>query len=98
MNRIKRIMKTTEPTLAGLTALLTTSLLSVAAYLAIVAPMTISIWKEEERALSAIAKLTVNASHICTSLGLFIFPILLLVFLGSIVWLILALKGKSDDT
>lgn len=90
-------MKTVSSILAGLTALLTAALLSIAAYLAFIAPKTIATWQEEGRAISVLEKLIVTGSHACSTFGIVILPVILLAFSASIVWLIYAIKGNSTN-
>lgn len=89
-------MKQNISVLAGLSALLTGALLSIAAYLSFIAPRTIAIWQEEGRAISVLEKAIVTASHVCTTFGIILLPLLLLAFLASVVWLISAIMGNAD--
>jgi type II secretory pathway component PulF len=93
----EKIMKAVQSVFAGLSALLTLTLLSVVAYLAFVFPKTVAVWQDEGRAISVLEQLCVNASHACSSLGIVLIPLLLLCFLAAVFWAIVAAKGNRAN-
>ncbi|OVE74836.1 hypothetical protein BVX97_06140 [bacterium E08(2017)] len=61
-------------------------LLTGMAYMTFVFPKTVAQWADQGRELSSLEYMLANLSDFSTSYGLFIIPLLLIAFLGCIVW------------
>jgi len=91
-------MKNVQTSLAALASLLTACLLAAAVFVRFALPGVIAAWGQEDRSLSLIEKLTVNIGMFYFSFQLLILPILLLAFLASLAWLILAMsRGRAGN-
>ena len=88
------IMKKGRAVIPGVLALLTGGIAGASMYLAFVFPKTLAVWENEGLTLSGFQILMANASSFCTHYGLLLLPVLLLGFLASLVWLILAVMTK----
>jgi type II secretory pathway component PulF len=75
--------------------LITGGMTGAVIYLVFVFPSTLLVWHKEARALSVPQRLMANASGFCISYGLLLLAFLLLSFLASLVWMILAAMKKT---
>jgi type II secretory pathway component PulF len=99
-------MKRIHTYLAGILALISALVLAGVFHLAFIFPKTVAVWADEGRDLSVVQTTLVNLSEVCKSFGLFVIPILLLIFIGCSIWAVIAgmaMQRKSannalDDT
>jgi len=90
--------KTTQIKIAAVLAVLMFGALAAVVYLAFVFPKTLALWAEQGRPLSVAEQTIANLSMFCRSFGLFLFPLLLIVVVGSVVWAAVAGHGIKSGT
>ena len=86
--------------LSSLLIVITIALSIVFFYFTFAFPLILAGWKEQGRVLAGNEILLANLSKFCMSYGVVIMPLFFFSFIGSIVWLIVALLKKttrSDD-
>jgi type II secretory pathway component PulF len=86
-------MMKTHVLIASFCALLAGLCLVGVAYLSFVFPKKVALWADEGRDLSSADQLLANLSSLCTSNGVVLLPVLLLVVVGCVVWSVKA--GKA---
>ena len=85
-------MKKTQTFVAGTLTILAVLALAGVAHLTFVFPKTMAVWADEGRPLSVVEQALANLSGFCTSFGLLLIPVLLLVVVGCGIWTVLAGK------
>ena len=89
-------MKKAQIVMAAALMLMTVAAVGMLIYLVYVFPGTVSVWDQEARALSFSEKLLANTSGLCRRNGLVLFPVLLLGFLTSLLWTVIAARKKCS--
>ncbi|MBN1255869.1 MAG: hypothetical protein JXA50_11395 [Deltaproteobacteria bacterium] len=67
-------------------------------YFVFIFPFILESWKQEGHTLSGIEQLLSNLRFFFTAFGPIMMPLLLFGFIGSIIWLAVALQNKNSES
>ena len=90
-------MKKGQAVFAGVLVVISGGLLAGLAYLTVALPRTMAVWAHETRELTGLEILVANASGFCTRFRFAIFLLLILVFAGSVTWMVKASRKMEWD-
>ena len=90
--------KSTQTVLAGLLLLCAVTVQVGMLYLVFIFPKIVESWARMGRELTSCEVITADLSNFCQMFGIVLFPVVLLIMLGSGIWMAISAAGAKNKS